>query len=184
MSVQGKKEGICRIVGSILILIGLILSIILDYFILNHPLLYLFIILIVVPPFVFSILLKLEQDFIVNNSSKLLLLLVLESIVLTTFVIIFVDTFLIIKFVMAVSSSLLLICSWHFSLSLYKKNKLIFVIGGLGHLILNIFLWLETFNLDNLFIFNLFPLGFTLLGLLLIIVAELKKKKKGLLNYI
>ena len=184
MSIQGKKEGIFRLLGSFLILISLILSIILDYFILNNPLLYLFIVLIVIPPFILSILLKLERDFIVNNSSKLLLLLVIESIILSVLIFAFIDTFLVIKFVMTVSSSLLLISSWHFSLSLYKKNKFIFVIGGFGYFILNILLGLEIFNLDTIFIFNLFPLVFILLGLLLIIVAELIMKKKGLLNYI
>jgi len=184
MSIQGKKEGICRIVGSILILIGFILSLILDYFILNNLLLYLFVILIVVPPFLLSILLKLERDFIVKNSSKLLLLLVIESIVLSALIFAFFDIFLILKFVLTVSSLLLLISSWHFSLSLYKNNKLIFIIGGFGYFILNFFLCLRIFNLDNLFIFNLFPSVITLLGLLLIIVAELIMKKKGLLNYI
>ena len=183
MSIQGKKEGIFRLLGSFLILISLILSIILDYFILNN-LLYLFIILIVIPPFILSILLKLERDFIVNNSSKLLLLLVMESIILSVLIFAFINTFLVIKFVVTVSSSLLLISSWHFSLSLYKKNKFIFVIGGFGYFILNILLGLEIFNLDTIFIFNLFPLVFILLGLLLIIVAELIMKKKGLLNYI
>ena len=184
MSVQGKKEGICRIVGSILILIGLILSLFLDYLILNNPLLYLFMTLIVVPPFILSILLKLERDLIVNNSSKLLLLLVIESIALSVFIFASINIFLILKFVLTVSSLLLLVSSWHFSLSLYKKNKLIFVIGGFGYYILNIFLWLVIFYLDVEFIFNLIPLVFILLGFLLIIVAELKMKKKGLLNYI
>jgi len=184
MSVQGKKEGICRIVGSILILIGFIISLILDYLILNNPLLYLFMTLIVVPPFILSILLKLERDFIVNNSSKLLLLLVIESIALSVFIFASINIFLILKFVLTVSSLLLLVSSWHFSLSLYKNNKLIFVIGGFGYYILNIFLWLVIFYLDVEFIFNLIPLVFILLGFLLIIVAELKMKKKGLLNYI
>jgi len=184
MSIQGKKEGICRIVGSILILIGFILSLILDYFILNNLLLYLFVILIVVPPFLLSILLKLERDFIVNISSKLLLLLAIESIVLSALIFAFFDIFLVIKFVMTVSSLLLLISSWHFSLSLYKRNKLIFVFGGLGYFILNISLWLVIFNLELVFIFNLILLVFNLLGFLLITVAELKMKKKGLLNYI
>ena len=184
MSIQGKKEGISRIVGSILILIGFIISLILDYLILNNPLLYLFMTLIVVPPFILSILLKLERDFIVNNSSKLLLLLVIESIALSVFIFASFNIFLILKFVLIVSSLLLLVSSWHFSLSLYKKNKLIFVIGGFGYYILNIFLWLVIFNWDVVFIFNLIPFVFILLGFLLIIVAELKMKKKGLLNYI
>jgi hypothetical protein len=96
----------------------------------------------------------------------------------------FFDIFLIIKFVITVSSFLMLISSWHFSLSIYRKSKLIFVIGGFGYFILNIFLWLVIFNLELVFIFNLILLIFNLLGFLLIIVAELKMKKKGLLNYI
>ena len=138
MSIQGKKEGIYRIVGSIIILISLILSIIFDYFILNNPLLYLFILLTVVPPFILSILIKLEQDFFVNNSSKLLLFLLLESAIFSALIFAFIDTFLIVKYAMTTSSTLLLISSWHFSLSLYKKDKFIFVISGFGYFILKI----------------------------------------------
>ena len=169
MSILGKKEGICRLLGTTLILIGLILSIPFNYFILNNSLLYLLFILIGIPPFILSIFLKLEQDFIVKNSSKIL------------FIIVTINISLIIT---AVFFNLLLISCWHLSLSLYKKNKLIFIFSGLGYCIINLFLWFANFILNNLLVVILLPLLLALIGIMLIIVAELSMKKKGLLNYI
>jgi hypothetical protein len=183
MSIQGKKEGICRLIGTTLILIGFIFSIPFNYFILNNSLLYLLYILIGIPPFILSIFLKLEQDFIVKNSSKILLIVVTISITLIITAIFF-SSFLMIKFALIVSSNLLLVSCWHFSLSLYKKNKLIFIFSGLGYCIINLFLWFTNFVLNSLLVVILLPLFLALLGILLIIVAELSMKKKGLLNYI
>jgi len=183
MSIQGKKEGICRLTGTTLILIGFVLSIPFNYFILNNSLLYLLFILIGIPPFLLSIFLKLEQDFFVKNSSKILLIVV--TVVITFIIIaVFFISFLMIKFALIVSSNLLLVSCWHFSLSLYKKNKLIFIISGLGYCIINLFLWFANFVLNNLLVVILLPLLLALVGILLIIVAELSMKKKGLLNYI
>jgi hypothetical protein len=183
MSIQGKKEGFCRLIGTTLIFIGLVLSIPFNYFILNNSLLYLIFILIGIPPFLVSIFLKLEQDFIVKNSLKILFIIVTIdiSLVITT---VFFISFLMILFALIVSSNFLLVSCWHFSLSLYKKNKLIFIISGLGYCIINFFLWFADFVLNNLLVVILLPLSLALIGILLIIVAELSMKKKGLLNYI
>jgi hypothetical protein len=75
----------------------------------------------------------------------------------------------------------LLISCWHTSLSIYKKNKLIFIIGGFSSLVLIMLLWS---SLKHVFIIGLSLLLTQLFGLLLIILAELIMKKKGLLNYI
>ena len=76
MIIQGKKEGIRRLKGSMMLFIVIFISISFDYFILNNPLLYLLFILICFPPFILSIFLKLEQDFIVKNSAKFLFIVV------------------------------------------------------------------------------------------------------------
>jgi len=183
MSIQGKKEGICRLTGNTLILIGLVLSISFNYFILNNLLLYLLFILFGIPPFILSIFLKLEQDFIVKNSSKILFIIVSINISLIITAVFF-SSFLMIIFALIVSSNLLLVSCWHFSLSLYKKNKLIFIFTGLGYCIINLFLWFANFIMNNLLVVILLPLLLALIGILLIIVAELSMKKKGLLNYI
>ena len=183
MSIQGKKEGICRLIGTTLIFIGLGLSIPFNYFILNNSLLYLLFILICIPPFILSVFLKLEQDFIVKNSLKILFIIVTIniSLIITAF---FFSSFLMIAFALIVSSNLLLISCWHFSLSLYKKNKLIFIFSGLGYCIINLFLWFTNFVLNSLFFVILLSLLLVFIGITLIIVAELSMKKKGLLNYI
>jgi len=183
MSIQGKKEGICRLIGTTLILIGFILSIPFNYFILNNSLFYLLFILIGILPFILSIFLKLEQDFVVKNSLKILLIVVTISITLIITAIFF-SSILMIKFALIVSSNLLLVSCWHFSLSIYKKKKLIFIFSGLGYCIINLILWFANFILNNLLVFILLPLLLALIGVLLIIVAELSMKKKGLLNYI
>ncbi len=183
MSIQGKKEGICRLTGTTLIFISLALSIIFNFFILNNLILYLILILINVPPLILSILLKLELDVITKNSLKFLF--TISTIVICLIIVtIFFNSFLMIKFVLIVSSNLLLISCWHFSLSIYKKKKLIFIFSGLGYCIINLILWFANFILNNLLVVILLPLFLALIGILLIFVAELSMKKKGLLNYI
>ena len=183
MSIQGKKEGICRLTGTTLIFISLALSIIFNYFILNNLILYLFLILINVPPLILSILLKLELDFITKNSLKFLF--TISTIVISLIIVtIFFNSFLMIKFVLIVSSNLLLTICWHFSFSIYKKMKIICIFSGTGYCILIFILWLANFVSYNFLVLILFPLLLVLIGIMLIIVAELSMKKKGLLNYI
>ena len=183
MSIQGKKEGICRLTGTTLIFISLALSIIFNFFILNNLILYLILILINLPPIILSILLKLDLDFITKNSLKFLF--TISTIVISLIIVtIFFNSFLKIKFVLIVSSNLLLISCWHFSLSIYKKKKIIFIFSGTGYCILIFILWLANFVSYSFLVLILFPLLLVLIGIMLIIIAELSMKKKGLLNYI
>ena len=183
MSIQGKKEGICRLTGTTLIFISLVLSIIFNYFILNNLILYLILILINMPPLILSILLKLELDVITKNSLKFLF--TISTIVISLIIItIFFNSFLMTKFVLIVNSNLLLTICWHFSLSIYKKKKIIFIFSGTGYCILSFIIWLANFVLHSILVLILFPLVLVLIGIMLIIVAELSMKKKGLLNYI
>ena len=128
-----------------------------------------------------SILLKLERVFVVNNSTKILMLLAILVVVLNSVTLPINSDLLNIRFVLLESSNLLLVSCWHFSLSIYRKNKLIFIIGGFSSLVLNMLLWS---SLKHVFIIGLSLLLTQLFGLLLIILAELIMKKKGLLNYI
>ncbi len=192
MSIQGKKEGTRRLKGSFTLLLVIIISISFDYFILNNPLLYLIFIIICIPLFILSIFLKLEQDFIVKHSLKILLILltIIITLIITS---VFFNSSLMIVFVLVVSSNLLLISCWHFSLSLYKKHRLIFIFSGFGYCIIKLFLWFAYFILKifaysmlfyQLLAVILVPLFLALVGILLIVVAELSMKKKGFLNYI
>ena len=184
MSIKGKKEGIYRISGSIILLISLILAMLLGLLSLNNLLLSMLLILITIPPFVLSILLKLEQDFFVNNAKRFLFLLLIENIAVNSIIIAFYNIFVALATVITSSSIIILLICWHFSLSIYKKNKILFFICGVSYFILQFLILLGSISISHLFIFNLTLLISVSLGLLLIISAELIMKKKGWLNYI
>ena len=184
MSIKGKTETISRFVGSILILISIVLEMCLSFLIINNLLLNLTLILITVPPFIFSILLKVEQDFFVNNANKFLYLLLIENIVLNSIMFAFYNTSLTLTAVISSGSTILLIICWHFSLSIYKKNKIIFFICGISYILINIPILLDSISVSHLFMINLTLIISVSLGLFLIISAELIMKKKGWLNYI
>ena len=180
MSIQGKKEGILRLLGSFLILLGLILSILFNMFVVKY-FFYLYYIIIVLPMFVKSVLLKLEEDIFVKHSSKFLLLITIDVVVVNFFFFFNVRALFIIIFVLVECSDILLIFCWHFSISLYKKLKIVSIFSGLISFVLKYILWLIFVDILIIIIFLIPTL---LLGLFLIISAELLMKKKGLLNYI
>jgi len=184
MSIKGKKEGICRLLGSILLLISLIIAMVLEFLTANNPLLSITLLLITIPPFILSILLKLEQDFFVNNAKKCFYLLLIENVILNSIILAFYNTSLAITAVVTSSSIILLLSCWHFSLSIYKKNKVVFFICGVSYFILQFLILLGSISVSYLFIFNMTLLISVSLGLFLIIAAELIMKKKGWLNYI
>jgi hypothetical protein len=179
MSIHGKKEGFLRIFGSFLILLSIFLSVL--FIILAQNTLQFYCLLIILFfPFALSVLLKLERDFFVKNSNVFLLL-ISAVIILINIIIFFTLNSLLIIFALLECSNILLICCWHFSLSLYKKGKIIFVLSGLGSYILNIILWLY---LEEIIVILAFITPTLILGLFLIIFSELLMRKKGLLNYI
>ena len=184
MSIKGKKEGIYRLLGSILLLISLVLGLLLGFLTLTHPFLSITLILITIPPFVLSILLKLEQDFFVNNARRFLYLLLIEIVVVNSITFAFYNTFLALTTVITSSSNILLIICWHFSLSIYKKKKAVFFICGISYILINIPLLVDRISVSHLFIIKLVLIISVSLGLFLIISAELIMKKKGWLNYI
>jgi len=184
MSIKGKKEGIYRLLGSIILLISLVLGLLLGFLTLTNPFLSITLILITIPPFVLSILLKLEQDFFVNNARRLLYLLLIEIVVVNSITFAFYNTSLAFTTVITSSSIILLIICWHFSLSIYKINKIIFFICGISYILINIPILLDSISVSHLFMINLTLIISVSLGLFLIISAELMMKKKGWLNYI
>ncbi|MBY9008856.1 MAG: hypothetical protein KGD74_03210 [Candidatus Lokiarchaeota archaeon] len=184
MSIKGKTEGISRLVGSILILTSIVLEMCLGFLILNNLLISLTLILITAPPFLLSFLLKIEQDFLVKNATKFLFLFLLEIILLSILILTFYSLALTIKFYLVSSSILLLIMCWHTSLSLYKNKKIIFFLSSFGYFISNTLIWLNNIIFPYLYITNLIFKLTVLLGIFLIVIAELRMKKKGWLKYL
>ena len=184
MSIKGKKESISRLIGSILILISIVLEMCLSFLIINNLLLNLTLILITIPPFIFSILLKVEQDFFVNNANRFFYLLLIEIFAVNSIIFAFYNMSLALTTLITSSSIILLIICWHFSLSIYKKNKIIFFICDVSYYFVHFPLLLDSISAPYIFFNNLILLVIISLGLLLIISSELIMKKKGWLKYI
>lgn len=184
MGIQAKRESLFRIIGMIQILISFTISIFFDFFVLNSPLMYFLLILIVLSYMILSIFLKLEINFFVGNFLKILVILCIFSMCLIFVGIFFCSnypTFL--KFIFLVISNILIILCWHFSLSLYKNEKLIFFFCGIGYILLSLI-----FGVKILIIkiggYALIPLILLPLGISFIMISEMNMKKKGLLKYI
>lgn len=178
MIIKAKKSAIIRIIGAILILIGLCLSIvskiqIIDSFVGS------FLWIIVILPWIISyIILKLLNDFINDNIKIISYLLIIYSLRifiiaiswnLLSSMIIILNLFL----------NLLLLNSWNLSLSIYKKKKIIFVISGLSYIAGTLI-----FNLYVIFLGPLIIIIMVSGGMVIILITEYIMHKKGYLNYI
>ena len=180
-SIKGKKEGLLRVLGMVLILISVVASIIFDFFLLNLTI-YVLIMIVFIPWFILIVLLKLEKDFFVDNMSKLFIGLGIYSAIIIIIGTI-ISIYGMLLFIAVIISNILIILCWHFALSIFKKEKLIFLIGGIGYCILTAIFRVILFIELNL-ILGIAPLLLVALGICLIIIAEMRMKKKGLLNYV
>jgi hypothetical protein len=181
MVIKAKGRTILRLIGAIFILIGLITSIFFNNIFLISFISYLMVVLITLPWFLFSTFLKLEIDLFTNNIKKVLMVLIIYSIIIvflssiqgfSVSLIIIYDSF----------TLLLLITCWHFSLSIYKREKLAFFFSGLAYII-NIIILSSQLILLNHPIFVL-DVAFVCFGMISVIIIEFNLRKKGLLTYI
>ncbi len=185
MSIQAKKEGLMRVCGMVFILFGVIISIILDVFVLNDGVLFSFILLITISWFFLIIFLKLEKDIFVDNALIISIILVIIS---TIFIIVgsFISSSesIAVSFIFLSISNVLIITSWHFAISIYKKEKIFFTLGGISYCILTLIFRISSLIAQIGWLLGITPLLLVIVGICLIIIAETIMKKKGLLNYI
>ncbi len=180
-SIKGKKEGLLRVLGMVLILISILASIIFDFFLLAL-ITFVLTIIVLIPWFVLIVLLKLEKDFFVDNMAKLFIGLGIYSAIIIIMGLI-MGLSAVLLFITAMISNILIIFCWHFALSIFKKEKLIFLISGIGYCALTAIFRVLLFIKLNLLL-GIVPLLLVGLGIILILIAEMRMKKKGLLNYV
>jgi len=185
MRVEIKKIGLYRFIGASLILIGLFTSLFLDYFVLDNWILFFIIITIDFLWLFLSIVLKLEIIFFKDNLTKVLFLFSVTSVVLTIIALLFsVNSFISILIIILPISTFLLTVCWHFSISIYKKEKVISILTGLGYVSLSIFFKNLSLIIQFGIITSITPIFLVIVGFLMIILTELQMKRKGLLKYI
>lgn len=181
MGIQAKRESLFRIIGMMLILIGFTISIFLDILVVGDPLISILLILIEISWFFLSLFLKLEKNFFVDHFFQIFLVLSCFSIFLIIIAFLLSSTnSVFFAFISKVISNLLIIVCWHFCLSLYKKEKLIFFFSGAGYVLLSLIYGIKLL----IIYYTLIPLILITTGIVFIIISELNMKKKGLLTYI
>ncbi len=181
MSIKAKGRTTLRIIGSLMILLGLILSIFLNIFLVNNIIGNLIILIIIIPWLMFSTALKIELNFFINNTKKVAIALVIYSISIMFIPIILSWSIFAIVIIITFLNLLLLLC-WHFSLSIYKIKKLVFLVSGLGYII-GIF-WMNLMIISAVIVVIVFNLIIIFLSLILILGIEYNLRKIGYLNYI
>lgn len=178
MSIKAKKSTIIRIIGTILIFIGLCSSTLFNIQVIKNFIGNFIWISLIFPWIISFILLKLSNDFISKHIKIILYLLVIYSILIIFIVIIWnllIATLIIFNFCL----SLLLLNCWSLSLSIYKKKKIIFLINGISYISGAII-----FNLQLIFLTTLISIITVGLGVAIILITEYNMYKKGYLNYI
>lgn len=185
MGILAKREFLLRFIGAFIILLGIIISITLDFFILNDILVFTYSFLTILILFSFIVCLKFELRFIRENYIISSISIVICLIILLTmgFIYSFIKSVGVI-YLFITSSNILIVMSWHYSLALYKKKKLISIVGYILYSSITIFFRLMQSFSQILLILNFLPLFLITCGILVILITEIRMKRKNLLNYL
>ncbi len=193
--INAKLETLVRYLGMVFLLIAIPFTIISDYILMNNSFIFLLYVISFFLWLLFFILLKFEIDLITDNEiilQKLLLIFTCIMGIVSILLIIFLMElrFLILYLIQTISIIMLIYC-WNFSLSIFKRKKYIFILSGVVYLLLTLVFDIPSLNINkisDIFVFENFfrivSVLLTLIGLIFIILGELRMKKKGLLNYI
>ena len=178
MSLKAKRKTVIRIFGSILILIGLILSIIYNLLLNIVPIQ----VTLIIAPWIFiCTLLKLEFSLAVSNKKMIILIISIYTIGIYILTMVWNTLNFLNLFCITITILALLVC-WHFSLSVYRKEKIYFIVGGATYIMFTFF-----YRIHLEFLFNIelmIEVIFVSFGMILILLIEYLLYRKGYLHYI
>ena len=182
-NIKAKKESLMRLLGMVLILCGLLITLFVDIiFVISNVALFL---LIIIPWFLLIILLKLEINFVVDHAIIFSIIFCIYTIIMSLVALLFISNEVAsLLFIILVISDILLLICWHFPISIFKKKKILSILCGFGYLIITSIFRLLPIVIIWPWLLNLGSAAVVLLGMVLILFAEMRMKKKGLLNYI
>jgi len=184
MGIIAKVETLLRLIGSLTYFIGLILAISYDSIVLNE--IILFIILVIIVGILISYIFFIKFEFSIVAENKLtIFFIIISSLILFTFGLIYsqIHSNLVI-YVFVLLTNIIILFSWHLSLSIYRKKKLFFIVGSSSYIIISIFLRVRLLITKLELLIGLLPFILIIAGISFIFVGEIIMIKKGLLKYI
>lgn len=181
MSIKAKRRTLIRIIGAIILLIGFITALLFNNVFFDNFIAYYSIISIISPWFLFSTFLKLELNYFNNHLKMISIILSIFSISMIIITILWNLSDALNLIFISLALSALLIC-WHFSLSLYKKQKICFLLSGLFYIGV-ITLFNSQISPPIAFIYTL-NIALVVIGILMILIVELNLRKNGYMKYI
>ena len=182
--IRGKKLGTVRFIGSFLLLFAFGLNLTYDFFIVNTVLSLIFLLLLIIPWTGIVIMLKMEIDKVKNNENIIIFSFIGFSSFLSIVFFLFLSSNEFVFILLLIVPDVLLIVAWHYSISIYKKEKVIFIILDILFIILSLFNKIQNYINRYNIIFGLLPYALTFFGTSAILLAELYLKKSGLLVYV
>jgi len=184
MGIKGKWEMSIRVFGMILFLIGIIFTVILDFYILQDTIVFLLSIVIFFQSLSIVIGFKLELKLFIEKKSNLLIILVISSGIILVFgSLLSLEQSIIHLFLLLSFSNSIVIVSWHYSLSYYRKKKFFFIIGSVAHITISLIIRYTTLMKFFGFI-GLIPFILITFGIGSILLSEGILYKKKLLKYV
>ncbi len=185
MGVLAKREIYIRFIGLFFFLLGLIFSAVSDFFLFQDKLIFILLLIINLVIFSFIVCLKLELNFIRENFLRSFIII---CVFIITIFIVSLDYILrkalCVEFIFILGSNILIFISWHYSISIYKKKKLIFIFGFIIYVFITFFLRLRKLIDQIGLIMSLLPLILIISGVTVILLTEISMIRRGLLKFI
>jgi len=185
MGMKGKWEMSFRLLGNVLFLIGIIITVIFDFYILQNSLVYFLLVLLVGLHFSLILGLKFEMKILGNNKLIILTILTIFNVIILLLGSILSQELSksLILFFLTISNTLGMIC-WDFSLSIFKKKKRVFLVGSLIYISTFLIFRFPVLMKNYFYMVSLLPIIFVIIGIVTITLAEIKLIKRKLIKFI
>lgn len=182
--IRGKKFATLRYIGNGILLISFIYMLILDFLIRASPLSIIYEACMIFIWVFYISLLKMETTVVKSRMLISFVSFIGISIIISLIFLFYESNAQFCLNILDIMPTILLIMAWHYSISIFKKEKIIFILLLLLVLLLSLFnkIWVYI-SIYGGFI-GLFPYFLILSGMSCILLAEEALKRSGLLNYV
>lgn len=179
MSIEAKAEGLLRVLGMGLLFLAIMGELIVKLVVKQPIFIGIMFLCFSTPWLLVSFGMKLEKSFVYENLRTFIGGAIICSLIAVVGAFFYVISTELVTLIMEFLSIFLLLISWHFSLTIEKKYKIVFLGSSIGYILLKIIQ--IALKLEYFILLLACTVG---LGTILIFGAEWSMRRKTYLNYI